>query len=1025
MDAPAIAQLSVVRTMMDAVAPEQTGFRPLVGRSAELAGLATLVGLGGDRGPGGAVLLSGDAGVGKTRLLAELRDHAQLAGWRVIVGHCLDFGDSALPYLPFSEAFGRLALESPALAESLVAASPAVARLMPRRRLLAGADATDLRPATDSADGGDGEPVPAARMDRADLFEAVHAALTQLGRVAPLLLIVEDVHWADQSTREILSFLFTRQFDAPVGVVASYRSEDLHRRHPLRTVAAEWGRLSGVSRVQLSPLPDDDMRSFVRALHPAPMPERDLLGIVARAEGNAFFAEELVAAAEHGAHALPTDLADLLLVRLDQLDDPARQVVRAAAVAGRRVPHELLAKVVPLDDAALDAALRAAVESNVLIPVGADGYAFRHALLAEAVYDDLLPGERVRLHSSYAAVLAAREAEGTAAELARHARAAHDLVTATRASIQAGDEAMAVAGPDEAARHYETALELLGHDEVAEADGEPVDVVSLVIRASEASAAAGHVFRAVALLRDQLECLAADAPAEQRARLLVALAGTALLGETTLDILALTTEAMRLVPADPPTPLRARVMGVHARANADRHRDDEAVRWADEAIGMARVLRLPDVAADAATTKVWLDERSGNPESSRRVLEETVAEARASGEVAVELRSLYNLAGLHFERGLLTEARVAYEAAAERAREAGRPWAPYGLDARALAGHVAYISGDWDGALDILDVAGESPPGLAEATLAAMALAVAAGRGERKQLALMSHLRPFWEKEGVVAIQSGAAAIDLHGDAGDLAAATAVHDDVVATVSELWQLKAFQARIRLSALLLGQLATEVARVATRERAELVARGAVLAGAVTEVVELGRLRGGRQRGPEGQAWLLRAEAEYARLRWLAGVDAPVEDELVAVWQAAVEGFERFGHLFEVARSRARLATVLRAVGRSAEAAEQADLAREVARRLGAEPLLGELRALGGRALPSQRAEATRPDDALTAREQEVLALVAQGRSNRDIAGQLYISAKTVSVHVSNILAKLGAGGRTEAVAVARRRGLMGD
>lgn len=1003
--------MSVATAMMADVPPEQSTYNPLVGRADELAGLAALVGLTPDQSvpevPGAAVLVSGDAGVGKTRLLAELRDRAREAGWRVMIGHCLDFGDSALPYLPFSEAFGRLAGEAPALAESLVDANPAVARLMPRRRLLADEAQTRLE-----------------RMDRADLFESLHAALAQLGRLGPLLLLVEDVHWADQSTREMLSFLFARQFAEPVSIVASYRSDDLHRRHPLRTVAAEWSRLPGVSRLQLRPLADDDVRSLVHVLHPAPMAERDIRSIVERAEGNAFFTEELVAAAEHGACALPTDLADLLLVRLDQLDDAARLVVRAAAVAGRRVPHELLSRVVDLDATDLDRALRSAVESNVMVPVGADGYAFRHALLAEAVYDDLLPGERVRLHASYAGALATRDVDGTAAELARHARAAHDLATATRASIQAGDEAMAVAGPDEAASHYETALELLGDPDVAGIGDPPVDVVSLVLRASEATAAAGHVFRAVALLQDQLRVLPPGTPPEQRARLLHALAEAALLSETPIDVLAITTEAMRLVPDEPATPLRAQVLSIHAHANADRHRDDDAARWAGQAIELARELGLPDVAADAATTKARLDERAGDPESSQRILEHSVAEARAAGEVAAELRGLFNLAGLHFELGRLAEARAAFEETAERARLAGRPWAPYGLDARAMAGLVAYVAGDWDAAERTVDVTGESPPGMAEAVLASIGLSVAAGRGRERAIALMGHLRPWWERDGMIAVQSAGAAIDLHGDAGDLAAAVAIHDDVVATVSELWQLKSFQARVRLSALLLGQLAASAARVGARERAALADRGSELAEAVDQVVQHGRLRG-RARGPEGEAWLARVAAEHARLRWLTAADPPGEDELVAVWQRAVSAFEAFGHVFEVARSRTRLAAVLRAVGRSAEAAEQAELAGRVARRLGAAPLLSELRTLGGGAVPAQRADGSRLDEALTAREQEVLALVAQGRSNRDIAGHLYISAKTVSVHVSNILAKLGAAGRTEAVAVARRRGLLTD
>jgi DNA-binding CsgD family transcriptional regulator len=977
---------------------------PLVGRAEELDRLAGLVGLGtpaGDIRPG-AVLLAGDAGVGKTRLLAELRDHAQAEGWRVLVGHCLDFGESALPYLPFSEAFGRLAAESPALASSLVAAGPAVARLMPARRLMG----------DEPADRGEPDGI-----DRPGLFESVHATLEQLGRAAPLLLLVEDVHWADQSTREMLSFLFSRGFATPVSVVASYRSDDLHRRHPLRTSAAEWSRLHGVSRLELGRLPDEDVRTLVRTLHPLPMPERAVRGIVERAEGNAFFTEELVAAAESGTGVLPVALADLLLVRLDRLDDDARQVVRAAAVSGRRVSHEVLALVVDLEPSALDAAIRSAVERNVLVPTPGDVYAFRHALLAEAVYDDLLPGERIRLHAAYATALAKGGLGGTAAELARHARAANDLQTATRASIAAGDEAMTVAGPDEAARHYEVALEL------AAASGlDDVDLVDLTVRACKATIAAGHTLRALALAQHQLSQLPPDGPDLDRARLLHAVAIAAIVADTNLDLLAVTSEALQLVPGDPATALRARLMILHARANLERGRDDDAARWAADARVMGERLGLADVVAEAATTLARIGERAGDPEAAQALLEQTVADARQAGVLNAELRGLFSLAILHYERGRLPESIDVWAKASEVARSAGRPWAPFGLEARVMGAQASYVAGDWDRAAREADVRGEAPPEIAEAMLTGVGLAVSAGRGEAAARSLIPHLRRQWGVEGLVTLLTATAGIDLHGDQGDLDAAVALHDDAVASLVQLWERKDFQARVRFSALLLGQLANAAARTASGDRRALVAMG-------SEPLDVAR-RIGEQRaaaawghGPEHQAWLVRTEAEHARLRWLAGVDAPEAAELEQLWRGALAAFEEFGHVFEVARTRARLAAVLRAAGNATEATEHVRLATDIARRLRAEPLLSELRTLGPPA--PARSATTRSDEALTAREREVLALVAQGRSNREIANQLYISAKTVSVHISNILAKLGAAGRTEAVAVARRRGHLTD
>jgi len=989
--------------------PAETAQTPLVGRAEEMRRLGGLVGLEGQEDAGGHVLLGGDAGVGKSRLIAELSTKVHEAGWRVLIGHCLDFADSALPYLPFSEAFGRLAAEQTELATTLVEASPAIARLLPVHRLLA--EAVEQQEPTE----------PAA------LFEAVSAALAELGRRTPLLLVVEDVHWADRSTRELLTFLFTRQVSSHVAIVASYRSDDLHRSHPLRATLSEWGRMATVSRMQLGPLDDREMRALISVLHPEPLSELEIRHVIERAEGNPFYIEELVAATESGGGTLPGDLADLMLVRLDQLDAESRLAVRAVSVLGRRAPHDLVARGSGLDEDALERALRSAVEANVLVAEGDDSYAFRHALVAEAVYQDLLPGERTRLHAAYAKALSSRDVRGTAAELARHARASHDLVTATVASIQAGDEAMAVGGPDEAASHYELALELVADRDVAAAvaaASEGFDQISLAVRASAAAAAAGHLFRAIALAEDQLRALPDTAAPLDRVRLLHALVSTALVTDGSLDPLALTTEAVQLLPADAPAGLKAQILAVHARANADRARHDEAVRWAREAFNLADDLGLAAVAADAATTLANLDHDAGDPSEAEETLVQAVAKARSAREVTAELRGLFNLGGLYYEQGRLERALEIYNETWQRAKATGRPWAPYGFDARALTAIVAQVSGDWAAAASIVDIRGESPPALAEAELAAISLQVAAGRGDSSALETLPRLRPWWERDGFIAIISCGACIDLLGDSGDHIGAEIVHDDGVVAISALWKNPMFQARIRLSGLLLGQLASAASRLGLAERGDLCRRGDQLVAETAKVAESG-VADGRRRGPEGNAWLARVSAEHARLRWLTGVDPVSEDELVSRWRAAVVAFEQFGHLYETARSRARLGAVLQACGHTTEAAREISQAHAVASQLGAQPLLTELRALALPIRPPRPTSTGRRDVPLTRREGEVLALVAEGRSNREIALQLFISAKTASVHVSNILAKLDASGRTEAVAIARRRGLLGD
>ena len=409
--------------------------RTLVGRDAELTEIASLLGVRrtpdshrrSDRPAGGVVLLSGDAGVGKTRLLTALRDLAFTEGWQVVAGHCLDFGDSALPYLPFSEVLGRLQADLPEVVEEVAALRPALRRLQPGRRVLAAPGAVGAGPGPTIDGGADREDhgEQASALARGDLLDAMHEVLEATAAKAPLLLVIEDTHWADQSTRDMLSFLFTRPFLGPVAIVASYRSDDLHRRHPLRRQVAEWSRLRGIGRVQLGPLDDDSVRALAAELLPGGLKETELAAIVDRAEGNAFFVEELISAASMPGSWVPADLADVLLVRLDRLDANARQVVRTASVGGRKVTHGMLAAASGLDEAALDLGLRQAVEMNVML-ADSGGYAFRHALLGEAVYDDLLPGERVRLHAQYADALSSGRARGTAAELARHARQAMD-----------------------------------------------------------------------------------------------------------------------------------------------------------------------------------------------------------------------------------------------------------------------------------------------------------------------------------------------------------------------------------------------------------------------------------------------------------------------------------------------------------------------------------------------------------------------------------------------------------------------
>jgi DNA-binding NarL/FixJ family response regulator/tetratricopeptide (TPR) repeat protein len=964
----------------------------LVGRNGELARLVAAL----DQAGGGAasvVVLDGDAGVGKTRLLAELLSTAEARDLLTVVGHCVDLGDVPPPYLPFTEMFARLAGQRPELVDDVRLGFPALARLLPRA-------------GESPAGAGD-------RVDRGELFEAVVGALGALADKQPLLVVVEDIHWADQATRDLLGFLFTRLSAEPVTVVASFRTDDLHRRHPLRPTLAQWSRLAAVQRLHLEPLAAGHVRALVRSLSSGSVSERELRSIVRRADGNAFFAEELVAAGQFAdVQALPWQLADLLLVRLDRLSTDARELVRVAAVGGRRVTHELLETVADLPAGALEEALREAVDAHILEPTASGrGYTFRHALLGEAIYDDLLPGERVRIHAAYARAEADRG--GSPAELARHARASHDLPTAYRASLRAGEEAMAIAAPQEALQHYQTALEIVPQlpDPVAERATEPAPLILSVV---DAAVSAGRSYRGLRLAREALAALPADAPALTRAQLLYAVSLAGVGGEAELDMLHGTAEALRLTPAEPATTFRAKLTALHARLNLVFGRGSEAESWAHEAVRLAQELDEPGVAADADTTLAVLRKRALEPEAAAEYLHRVADEAERAGETISELRSRYSIGSLFYELGELDQAGAAYEHAWRRAGELGRPWTSHGMDARAMTGLIQYTRGDWDAALRTYDLSGQAPTALAEALMASGALAVRVGRGEPGVDTLLAELRPWWPREARVAVNTVVAALELHQYHGDVESAFAVLDDAIALLSTLWQEPWFLARIRLSALTVATVAQAVGGAPEAARAALVERARPVVADGRTSAENG-LRAGRRLGVEALAWRARLEAEWARLRWLAGVDAPSQDEHVAAWQAAVDGFG-YGNVVEQAHGQARLAAVLRAAGRGSEARQQADLARATARRLRAEPLLAEIRALG---LTPGAKPAGQGRDALTEREREVLALLVEARTNRQIARQLYISEKTASVHVSNIMAKLGVRSRNEAAALARR------
>jgi predicted ATPase/DNA-binding CsgD family transcriptional regulator len=993
----------------------------MVGRDSELT---RLLGLLDDAAAGrpAHALIGGDAGVGKTRLVSELAARAADRGFVVLSGRCAELGDS-IPYLPLADALreGSTGPAAGPLGDAL-AARPVLTRLLPDR-----------------------EAVPAAASEisglaQQQLFGAVLGLLAELAAASPVLLILEDLHWADRSTRDLVTFLSRVLHRERVAVVATYRTDDLHRRHPLRPVVAELLRLPSVTAIELGPLGYAEMEDHLTALAAGPLDAANLHRMVARAEGNPYYAEELLAAVGEGGSpvpagtvsvsadresvsiggdVLPSGLAALLLGRVERLSGPAQQVLRAAAVAGRQAEDDIVQAAAGLAAAEYEDALRECVAQQLLVTDREGRYAFRHALLREAVYADLLPGERTRLHARFAELLAdeARLAAvpGSAAELAYHCLASHDITGAFAASVRAGQEADRLAAPAEAHRHYDVALSLW--ERVSEPEklaGQ--DRYTLAFFSANRAASSGDVARAVQQLRRILDFLDAAADPALACRAHERLAYYLLEVEAPAEAEAAARAAVEVLPADPPSWQYARALGTHAQTLMYVGDEDGAARRAEQARAAARAANAPWVEADALVTMGLLAERRGEPEEAIDLFTEAYRQARANSMLGVELRAAFQLSRSQLERGDLAEAAATAHEGFSQAEAAGLALAPYGLDLQYTHYLAHYQDGCWDHAQELADGFGVRVGTAAEARLSAMALFLDVARGSPAVAERRAWLEPFWPADGFGAYIARGLLAEHALWRGDTASALA---EVAAILAEQNADQESYAPpvIRIAAVGLAARGdrAQQARAAGDEaaaQAEVTAAGVLI-----EAAREGAAYPQRPKfvlGVDGRGWLARAEAEWGRVQ---GHNDP------QAWQLVVDTFSP-AFVYETARSRWRLAEALAEAGQRAEAEQEWSQAVQVADELAATPLRSALADLGRRARLGRQASGGAPGvlSGLTGREREVLRLLVAGRSNREIAAALFIAPKTASVHVSNILGKLGAASRTEAAAIALQAGL---
>ena len=1009
--------------MIGGVAPRVSS-PVLVGRTAEAARLSAAFERVRAGSPATVVVVAGEAGVGKTRLVIELLGQVRGQGALALAGGCLDVGEGVVAYAPLVEALRSLggAVDPGELARVLGSARVELARLVPE---LGGPDEARVQ-ATPGAGG----------LMPGRLFELLLGVVHRLAARGPLLLVVEDLHWADQSTRDLLGFL-VRNLRAGVMLVLTYRSDELHRRHPLRPFLAELDRSGRAERLELGRLGRHELGELLAGILGEPAPAVLVGEILARSEGNPFFAEELLAAQAGGSAELPEALRDLLLARVEALPEATQRVLQVAAVAGQRVDHHLLAQVAAQPPERLVESLREAVTHHVLVADTDSGaYAFRHALVQEAIYDDLLPVQRPPLHAAYARALAARiEGRGGAgaAELGRlayHWYAAHDLGRALLASVQAGQAAEAAFALPEAAGHYERALELWEQAPQA-AGSSPLDRGALLQRAGQAANLAGQGARAVALIEQALAETDAAAEPLRAGMLLERLARYQWVAGDTVAAMAVLEQAVAVIPAEPPSAERARALAAHGQMLMLWSRNRAAQARCEEAVSVARQVGARAVEGHALNTLGTSLGVCGHLDASMALLEQARAIAAELGDPDDLCRAYHNLGCAFLDNGRYEEALHAELECLDLARRFGA-MGSYGAIVIATAAWALIWLGRWEQAERLLDEAFDldlDPAGAVNALLARGMYRLWRGdlEGARADLTrILERSKASLDPQDSAPAYAWLATVATwEGRLEDARAAVA---DGLESVAEIDQVGL------MAELCLAGLAAEAAiaeQAAARRDANAHDQASQIAAGLLErarsaaqadgVVVIGTVR----------AELVTAEAEWTRVAGHADPDR---------WTEAAAAWHELGCPWPAAYARWRLAEALLETGAAhQDAAVPLGQAWATAREFAARPLLAEVEMLSRRARIALTPEPTATSESqsagarpappgdelgLTPREREVMALVAQGRTNRQIAEALFISDKTASVHVSNILAKLGVANRAEAAATVHRLGLTG-
>jgi DNA-binding CsgD family transcriptional regulator/tetratricopeptide (TPR) repeat protein len=958
----------------------------MIGRKAELGALvAAFERIDGERRPD-LVLVSGEAGVGKSRLVSELGKAVAAADGMVLVGRCVEFGGQVSPLAPVRHVLQSLVDELDADALELVVgtARDGLSVLVP-----------DL---------GGTAPVGSSAVNVSELSLGV---LRRLARRQPVVVVVEDLHWADASTLGWVSTLAAADWLGPVMVVGTFRNDELHRRHPLLPLLAELARTARPQRVDVSRLDLDECRAMVSAIDGSMVDDDDAVdSIVRRSGGVPFFLEELVLAKAAGTESVSDVLREVVLARTSQLDDESVAVLHVVSAASS-VSLEVLTAVSGLDGQTVTTILDELVATGLLV-VADERIRFRHELGREVFECEILPGRRTRYHAQLASALEAHD-PSRLGEIARHWSAAHDVRRAAEASIGAGRQAMGVGAPAEAEGHFGRALDLWDRVPTADRAAWELDRTALLMLAAAAAKFARRWDHAVDFARRAADEAGADANRAGAAWLQL----SELYRHTRRENERLRAEALalNLLSDDPPSPERARALATAARSALWAGRDEDKRQFAAQALAVADACGDRDarIAAHYAMSIVLLSD--GEFEFALASAQATVDMCDHNAAPESLMMALNGLTLTYRSVGQFEEVISASRRGVEVARRTGLGGPLASFLATKLVQSLVTL-GRWeDAAQEASELRDVVDPGVHSGDWALASMFTQQGRFEAA-------------RDSIERVR-----LSPPDDPGHVPAWLIFHVEYMVTD-----------RVAFDALALIDPLVDCYAISSM--AFLIAFGVRALADQAEVA-----------GPEVLG-RIRRTAAAALPRWFARLDASLEMDVLdriatdiakaeeqrlngvaasSSWESIASQCKEIGvPYFEAyARYRCGQAHLAGVAGRSAgahrAAGQELTAAHAIAARLGAAPLRADIEALTRAAnltlshppLEEPRVDAAPNPFGLTSREREILDLIAQGRTNGEIGHELFISSRTASVHVSHILRKLSVSNRVEAASVAHR------